>query len=106
MPGKDFFNDAVGAVRGHSSLERNVGRRTMFDALVYCYVMLNVKHGGHVLVAAAAARALQARYHGLRAAAARFWRGTAPRQCLRPCSPQEAWMQSLTRLETYVASMA
>lgn len=88
-------------------MERNVGRRTMFDALVYCYVMLNFKHGGHVLVAAALVRALDTKYRALRTAAMRLWRGTVPpRRSLSFCSPVEAWGQSLSRLETYVASMA
>ena len=86
-------------------MERNVGRRTMFDALVYCYVMLNFKHGGHVLVAAALMRALDAKYRLLRTVLERLWRGTVPAP-QRRCGHREAWMQSLSRLETYVASMA
>jgi hypothetical protein len=78
----------------------------MFDALVYCYVMLNIKHGGHGLVAAALIRAFDAHYHALRAAAVRLWRGTAPAPRSTLHSHHEAWLQSLTRLETYVASMA
>jgi hypothetical protein len=78
----------------------------MFDALVYCYVMLNFKHGGHMLVAVAFIRALEARCRALRAAGVRLWCGTAPAPRLSLQSHQEAWMASLTRLETYVASMA
>jgi hypothetical protein len=78
----------------------------MFEVLVYCYVMLNFKHGGHVLVAAALVRALDARYRALRAAAVRLWRGTAPTRRPSLLSHHVAWMESLTRLETYVASMA
>jgi hypothetical protein len=78
----------------------------MFEALVYCYVMLNFKHGGHLLVAAALVRALDARCRALFAAGARLWRGTRPApRLIRQCH-HEAWMASLTRLESYVASMA
>jgi hypothetical protein len=80
----------------------------MFDTLVYCYVMLNFKHGGHILVAAALVRALDARYRALQAALVRLWRGTTPprRQSVSGCYPPDGWSQSLTRLETYVTSMA
>ena len=78
----------------------------MFEALVYCYVMLNFKHGGHLLVAAALVRALDARYRALRAAGVRLWRGTTPAPRLSLQSHQDAWISSLARLETYVASMA
>jgi hypothetical protein len=82
----------------------------MFDALLYCYVMMNMKYGGHGLVVADVVRALQARYRAVRATAARLWPRTAvmPRGTPAPllCGSREAWVQSLTRLETYVASMA
>ncbi len=80
----------------------------MFDALLYCYVVMNMKHGGHLLVVTDVARALRAHYRAIHAALSRLWRGTAPRRRQSPflCSPQEVWLQSLTRLETYVASMA
>ena len=78
----------------------------MFEALVYCYVMLNVKHGGHALVAAALLQALNARCRALVAAGARLWRRTQPAPQPSRHDHQEVWMASLTRLETYVASMA
>jgi hypothetical protein len=80
----------------------------MFDALFYCYVMINIKHGGHLLVIANVVRMLHAYHRAMAALLARLWRGTPPpaRQSPILCSPLEAWMQSLTRLETYVASMA
>ena len=80
----------------------------MFDALLYCYLMMNMKHGGRLLVVADVARALHAHYRAIHAALSRLWRGTAlpRRQSPFLCGPQEVWLQSLTRLETYVASMA
>jgi hypothetical protein len=70
----------------------------MFDALLYCQVMCQVmadiKHG-YFLIVADFVRAIAAEFRAL-------WRGRTPAACRQ----REAWMLSLERLETYVASMA
>jgi hypothetical protein len=70
------------------------GRRTMFDALLYCQIMADIRHG-YFLMVADFVRTIAAQFRAL-------WAG-------RPtiaCRPQEHWLQSLERLETYVASTA
>jgi hypothetical protein len=70
----------------------------MFDALLYCqvtcHVMADIRHG-YFLMVADFVRTIAAQFRALRTE--------------RPpiaCQPQEVWLQSLARLETYVASMA
>jgi hypothetical protein len=74
------------------------GRRTMFDALLYCqvvcHVMADIRHG-YFLMVADFVRTIAAQFRAL-------WAGRPP----IACQPQEIWLQSLARLETYVASMA
>jgi hypothetical protein len=79
----------------------------MFDVLIYCSVMINMKHGGHIHAVADVIRALGAHYAAIRAAMVRLWRGAAmpPRQAAI-LSPQADWLARLTRLDSYVASMA
>jgi hypothetical protein len=74
----------------------------MFDALlycqvycqVYCRVMADIKHG-YFLMVADFVRTIAAQFRAL-------WAGRPP----IACRPQEVWLQSLARLETYVDSMA
>jgi hypothetical protein len=66
----------------------------MFDALLYCQVMADIRHGYFLLVAEFA-RTIAAQFRAL-------WAERPP----VACRPREAWMQSLARLETYVDSMA
>jgi len=66
----------------------------MFDALLYCQIMADIRHGYFLLVA-----------DFVRTIAAQFRALWTARQPLA-CGPQAAWMQSLARLETYVDSMA
>jgi hypothetical protein len=68
----------------------------MFDALLYCCLMADIKRGYFLLVADLI-RALMAEARAL-------WR---PRPCAAELySPGDIWTQSLARLETYVASTA
>jgi hypothetical protein len=73
---------------------RSKGRRTMFDALLYCHVMADIRHG-YFLMVADFVRTITAQFRAL-------WQRCPP----VACQPQEVWLQSLARLETYVASMA
>lgn len=74
----------------------------MFDALLYCqvmcqvmcHVMADIRHGYFLLVAEFA-RTIAAQFRALWA-----------RRTSIACRPQEVWLQSLARLETYVASTA
>jgi len=70
----------------------------MFDALLYCqvvcHVMADIKHG-YFLMVADFVRTIAAQFRAL-------WARRTP----IACRPQEDWVQSLARLETYVASMA
>jgi hypothetical protein len=70
----------------------------MFDALLYCqvccHVMADIRHG-YFLMVADFVRTIAAQFRALRA-------GRTP----IACRPQEVWLQSLARLETYVASTA
>jgi hypothetical protein len=74
----------------------------MFDALlygqVYCQVyrevMADIRHG-YFLMVADFIRTITAQFRAL-------WAGRTP----NACRPQEVWLQSLARLETYVDSMA
>jgi hypothetical protein len=66
----------------------------MFDALLYCQVMADIKHG-YFLIIADFVRTITAQFRAL-------WERRTPVACRQ----REAWMQSLARLETYVASMA
>ena len=85
----------------------------MFDALLYCqvvsHVMADIRHG-YFLMVADFVRTIMAQFRALWAASLRVMaHGTlAQRTRHTPvaCRPREAWMQSLARLETYVASMA
>jgi hypothetical protein len=74
------------------------GRRTMFDALLYgqvmYQVMADIRHG-YFLMVADFVRTIAAQCRAL-------WEGRTQ----VACQPREAWLQSLARLETYVASMA
>jgi hypothetical protein len=95
----------------------NEGRRPMFDALLYCSVMADIKHG-YFLIVADFLRTITAQFRALWAmtlmAMARPGRKPTARGTLAQttgrmpaaCRQREAWMQSLARLETYVASMA
>ena len=66
----------------------------MFDALLYCHVMADIRHG-YFLIVADFVRTIAAQFRAL-------WEARAPVACRQ----HEAWMQSLARLETYVASMS
>jgi hypothetical protein len=70
----------------------------MFDALLYCqvvcHVMADIRHG-YFLMVADFVRTIAAQFRAL-------WAGHTP----IACRPQEVWLQSLSRLETYVDSMA
>jgi hypothetical protein len=81
----------------------------MFDALLYCHVMADIRHG-YFLMVAEFVRTITAQFRALCATALRaLAHGTlAQRMRYTPvaCRQREAWMQSLARLETYVASMA
>jgi hypothetical protein len=66
----------------------------MFDALLYCQVMADIRHG-YFLMVADFVRTITAQFRAL-------WRGRRPVVCRQ----REAWMQSLARLDSYVASMA
>jgi len=70
----------------------------MFDALLYrqvmCHVMADIRHG-YFLMVADFVRTIAAQFRAL-------WAGRTP----SACRPQEVWLQSLARLETYVASTA
>jgi hypothetical protein len=89
----------------------------MFDALLYCHVMADIRHG-YFLMVADFVRTITAQFRALWVVflrtMARPGRKTTARGTLAQttgrlpiaCQPREAWMQSLARLETYVASMA
>lgn len=81
----------------------------MFDALLYCQVMADIRHG-YFLMVADFVRAIMAQFRALWAASLRAMaHGTlAQRTWHTPvaCEPREAWLQSLARLEIYVNSMA
>jgi hypothetical protein len=81
----------------------------MFDALLYCHVMTDIRHG-YFLIVADFVRTIAAQFRALWAASLRVMaHGTLAQTTRRPpiaCRPQEAWLQSLARLETYVSSMA
>ena len=99
----------------------------MFDALLYCSVMADIKHG-YFLIVADFVRAITAAFRALWATTlkAMTLRAMTLRAMARPgrkptargtlaqttgrtmvaCRQREAWMQSLARLETYVTSMA
>jgi hypothetical protein len=81
----------------------------MFDALLYCHVMADIRHG-YFLIVADFVRAITAQIRVLCATALRtLARGTLAQRARHTpvaCRQREAWMQSLARLETYVASMA
>jgi len=89
----------------------------MFDALLYCSIMAEIKHG-YFLMLADFVRAITAEFHALwaatRSAMTSPGRKTTARKTLAQtkgctmvaCRQREAWMQSLARLETYVATMA
>jgi len=74
----------------------------MFDALLYCQVvcqvyrevMADIRHG-YFLMVADFVRTIAAQFRAL-------WAKRTP----IACRPQEHWLQSLARLETYVTSMA
>ena len=74
----------------------------MFDALLYCQVycqvyravMADIRHG-YFLMVADFVRTITAQFRAL-------WAARPP----LACRPQEHWLQSLARLETYVDSMA
>jgi hypothetical protein len=102
---------------------RNEGRRTMFDALLYCQVicqvMADIRHG-YFLIVADFLRTIAAQFRALWATAPRalahgilahgiLAHGTLAQTSGRApivCWTQEEWTQGLARLETYVASMA
>jgi hypothetical protein len=107
----DFFVSKVSerrvVVRPWSS---NEGRRTMFDALLYCHVTADIRHG-YFLIVADFVRAITAEFRALWVAAklGRKTATTLPQTA--GCTPvvdwtAENWTQGLARLETYVASMA
>ena len=81
----------------------------MFDALLYCHVMADIRHG-YFLIVADFVRTITAQFRALWAASlgAMAHGSLAQRTRHTPVAGrhQEAWMQSLARLETYVASMA
>jgi hypothetical protein len=86
----------------------------MFDALLYCQVMAEIKHG-YFLIVADFVRTITAQFRALWAASLRAMAQRAmahgtlaqrTRHTPAACQPREAWMQSLARLETYVDSMA
>jgi hypothetical protein len=80
----------------------------MFDALLYCQVMADIRHG-YFLIVADFVRTVAAEFRALWAMARSTARGTwAQTPGRRPvaCQQREAWLQSLARLETYVDSMA
>ena len=91
---------------------RNEGRRTMFDALLYCQIicqlMADIRHGYFLIVAdfirtiTAQLRALWVMARSAAGGALAQTPGRAPIVCWT----QEEWTQGLARLETYVASMA
>jgi hypothetical protein len=66
----------------------------MFDALLYCQVMADIRHG-YFLIVTDFVRTITAQF-----------RAPGARRMPVACRQQEAWLQSLARLETYVASMA
>jgi hypothetical protein len=70
----------------------------MFDALLYCqvccHVMADIRHG-YFLMVADFVRTITAQFRAL-------WPARPP----IACRPREVWLQSLARLETYVASTA
>ena len=70
----------------------------MFDALLYyqvvCQVMADIRHG-YFLMVADFVRTITAQIRAL-------WEGRRPVVCRQ----REAWIQSLARLDSYVASMA
>jgi hypothetical protein len=66
----------------------------MFDALHYCQVMADIRHG-YFLMVADLVRTITAQFRA-------SWEGRRPVACRQ----REAWLQSLARLETYVDSMA
>jgi hypothetical protein len=66
----------------------------MFDALLYCRIMADIRHG-YFLIVADFARTIAVQFRALWA-----------RRPTVACRQREAWMQSLARLENYVDSMA
>jgi hypothetical protein len=88
----------------------------MFDVLL-CYTIMisTMKHSGHFVVVADMCRRAKAQCRAIYAAAPRKWRTTAATACgtlalptdRTPviCRTQEDWVQRLTRLEIYVASI-
>jgi hypothetical protein len=91
----------------------------MFDALLYCHVMADIRHG-YFLMVADFVRTIAAQFRALWAASLRTMaHGTLAHETLAhetlaqttrhtpvACQSREAWLQSLARLETYVDSMA
>ncbi len=94
----------------------------MFDALLYCHVMADIRHG-YFLIVADFVRTITAEFRALWAktlraktlrATVQAGRKTTARKTLAqrrgrvPVADREreAWTQSLARLETYVSSMA
>lgn len=86
----------------------------MFDALLYCHVMADIRHG-YFLMVADFVRTIAAQFRALWAASLRTMaHGTLAHETLAQttrhtpvaCQSREAWLQSLARLETYVDSMA
>jgi hypothetical protein len=80
----------------------------MFDALLYCHIMADIRHG-YFLIVADFIRAITAQFGMLwamaKSAARGMWAQTMGRRPVA-CRQRDAWLQSLARLETYVASMA
>jgi hypothetical protein len=81
----------------------------MFDALLYCHVMADIRHG-YFLMVADFVRTITAQFRALWVASLRaMTHGTSAQRTRHTpvaCQPREAWLQSLARLETYVDSMA
>jgi len=74
----------------------------MFDALLYCSIMVaTMRDAGTFAAAAGLLEAAKAKWDALRAAALR--RPGSPPSA--PCGAADIWTQSLARLETYVAAM-
>ena len=74
----------------------------MFDALLYCSIVVaNMRHSGYFAVTASLLDVAKTKWRALRAAALPKRQTAAPTVCAA-----ELWMQSLARLETYVAAMA
>jgi len=89
----------------------------MFDALLYCSIMAEIKHG-YFLMLADFARAITVEVRALWTMSLQAMTGPGRKTTARKtfaqmtartpvaCRQREAWMQSLARLETYVATMA